>query len=288
MNSQFVPTPPATPATRPGGRYSRLIRVPTLILAGCLIDVACVGEPVGEPPPPDEVPNWFGAELCGDISPTSPPFLDEPCCAEPPFEDIDDCRAVVEPHLEASVVAATEAGLTYSAECLLATMRDDIIGRPECADATSGSLLPCEDSCQVFFGTQPEGANCEAIGHRMSDCEQGLVCGADRVCRNACELSFIALEGGFCGPQRGMWFVTCDAGLACAADGTCQAAQPIGAPCDAMTACAADGWCDDTNVCAAKLPGGSPCITDAQCSSNICKDEQCYEPESPVCARSAW
>jgi len=251
-----------------------------VILAGCLVVVGCVGEPVGKLPTPDQVPSGIAGELCGDVSSSS--RLVDPCCSDPPFKEMKDCRDLVEPHLEASVQAAMAAGLTYSVECLFASVKGG------CTDATSGSLLRCEDSCQVFFGDQPEGAACEAVGHRMSDCQPQLVCGADRTCHDPCELSFIAPEGGFCGPQRGMWFVTCDTGLACTADGTCQPAQPFGAPCDAMTLCAVGGWCDETGTCAAQLAGGSSCDADVQCSSGICRDDTCYEPESSACARSAW
>jgi hypothetical protein len=205
------------------------------------------------------------------------------CCAEPAFASWEDCQAAVMPYIDASVEAAVDAGLELSADCLR-TMMDTTL----CADASTGSFLACENDCQVLFGDKPEGAECEAMGHRMSDCEQGLICAVDRTCRNPCELSLIASEGEYCGPTRGMWFVSCDTGLACAADGTCQPGQVLGGACDALAPCAVESWCDLSGLCVAKLSGTSPCDADAQCASDICKDGVCYEPASFACGRSAW
>lgn len=236
------------------------------------------------PLPVEYVPDVVGNKVCNALEDTNTLGLSsyELCCESPPIDSADECVDLVSAHLLASVDAARDAGLSYSADCPRAMHRG--LG---CPDPNSGTFLACEDDCQIFFGEQPEGAQCESFGHRMSDCEQGLVCGADRVCHQPCEVPFVAPENGFCGPTRGMWFVTCDSGLSCADDGTCQPAQSLGSPCDAATACAVGGWCD-TGTCTAVLVGGSPCIDDDQCASNLCKDGACYEPESAACGRWAW
>ena len=255
----------------------------SLLLSVELIGLGC-GLPVG-PTNPNLAADELSQQMCVGISETSVDTIGaEPCCAVPLFASDRECGKVVRPHLNASVSAAQEADLVFSADCA-----DRMLDAKECSISSSGSFLACEDDCQLFHGAQPLGSPCVAVGHRMSDCEQGLVCGADRVCRDPCDLIFVAPESGFCGPARGMWFVTCDVGLACGDDGTCEVAQPLGSPCDSTTPCAVGGWCDaSTGSCVADLAGGDSCTTDEQCGSKLCRNGSCVEPESDECARWGW
>jgi hypothetical protein len=190
-------------------------------------------------------------------------------------------------HLEVSRDVALAAGLSYNPNwqsCLTDWWTNECSEIPE-----MGSIFTCEQDCSIFYGDQPEGAACEAVGHRMSDCRQGLVCGADRVCHQPCEAPLVAYENDYCGPKRGMWFVSCDTGLACIGDGTCQPAQPTNSPCDATTACAVGNWCDEAaGICVSELPDGSSCAEHEQCISQICWEGFCFHPESAVCGRWAW
>ena len=205
-------------------------------------------------------------------------------CAPAPFASERTCVDEVKPHFEASIQAASEAGLVFAEDCFVHLHA--LGGPPKVA---SGTWFDCANDCQFFHGDLPEGASCESFGHRMSDCAQGLVCAPDRTCHRPCTYSFTAPEGGFCGPARGMWFVTCDAGLACGADGTCEPAVAIGAVCDSATPCAVEGWCDpDTSSCVARSTAPSPCVEHEQCVSDLCVDGLCIEPQWPECGRWGW
>lgn len=251
-----------------------------LIVVLGLLDMGCPGKPHNPyHPTPEDVPMVLGGLAC------DPPSNDA-CCSNELFPIIGDCLARVEPYIEASVDLATSGGLTYSLECM-----ERMIDESQVCDSisSSGSLLPCASDCQIFFGTVESGAPCEAMGYRMSDCQQGLVCGGDRLCHSPCDTSLVAPEAGFCGPARGMWFVECDAGLACSASGTCELAQPLGAPCDPMSPCGTGTWCDpSTDSCTAQLLAGGSCVVDDECQSRVCSDGSCYQPESPECGRWAW
>jgi hypothetical protein len=241
--------------------------------------VACPGKPhVDHDPTPEDVPMVLGGMVCN--------LLSESCCADMLFQFTGGCLNKVEGPIETSVELAIEQGLTYSLECIERTISESSI----CPMiSTSGRLLPCEIDCQIYFGDVAAGEPCEAIGYRMSDCQQGLVCGPDRVCQDSCDVSLVAPEGGFCGPARGMWFVECDAGLACGAEGTCELAQPLGAACDSTTPCATGTWCaPGADSCTAAVPEGSSCTVDDECPSRACRDGWCFEPESPECGRWAW
>jgi hypothetical protein len=214
-----------------------------------------------------------------------------PCCGpddkDRPFELAQECQdSPVRAYIEQSAEAARAAGLSYDGYCMY-----EIVGSGwnRCVDFGSGTLLDCEEDCQIYHGELGEGENCEAYGHRMSDCRQGLICAPDRRCHQPCDYSFVAPEGGYCGPSRGMWFVTCGVGLACNSHGICEAAAATGEACDADTACRLGGWCEPVDgICVPGLPGGSPCTDHEQCSSDVCKAGVCFTPESPVCGRWAW
>jgi hypothetical protein len=244
-----------------------------------------------------------GAWQCGDLAPYSvsipsvladvitfrvcdhfgPPDDNPPLCPIFPYAQL--CVDVVSWHSQASVSEALAAGYTMSVEC--ATK----IGDMSMASIypKTGTWLSCEEDCQYFFGDQPEGAACEAVGHRMSDCEEGLICAPDRRCHQPCDYSFIAPLGGWCGPARGMWFVTCDAGLRCGPEGTCQPAAAIGESCVDNFGCAIGGWCDtETNLCTSVGADGTPCVTDDQCESMVCVEGRCLEEEPFVCQRYGW
>jgi hypothetical protein len=203
-----------------------------------------------------------------------------------PIESFEQCHDLVVSRWVVSRDAAVEAGLVLSSSCIETLAGKEAL---DCPSLASGTFATCEDDCQIFYGDQPEGAACEAYGHRMSDCAQGLVCGADRVCHQPCEIPFVAPEGGFCGAARGMWFVQCDAGLSCSADGLCEAALPLGGPCSEDVDCAIGGWCDaSVGACAGDYAGGTACERHEQCTSDVCKAATCFEPESPECGRWAW
>ncbi len=253
-------------------------------LIGCLllIQADCFS---GRPKPfslaPREVPGFLSLGICTRMFHGSD---GEGGCVPVVFESEKACLMQVSSHLEDSVEAALDANLHYAESCL--ERLDVEVGPPK---QTSGTWLGCDDDCQFFFGDLPEGASCESLGHRMSDCAQGLVCAPDRICHQPCDYSFIAPEGGFCGPARGMWFVTCDAGLACGAEGTCEPAAAIGAACDAATACAVEGWCDpDTSSCVARLAADGPCVEHGQCVSDLCIEGVCFQPKSLECGRWGW
>jgi hypothetical protein len=243
-------------------------------------------EPV--PIEPDELPQFLSAHICG-------PFFDEYYingpygreCAYVPFLDEGECMAAVEPYLEDSVQASLNAGLQFSNDCLKSVSGRE--AEAEGLNIVSGTWFDCEVDCQFFSGEQPEGAPCDSLGHRMSDCQQGLVCAADRTCHGPCDLPFVAPEGGYCGPARGMWFVVCGPGLACGSDGTCELASPLGDPCDASTPCAVEGWCDpDSSSCVARFPAGGSCTEHDQCASDLCGSGECVQPESLECGRWGW
>lgn len=247
-----------------------------------LLSMACSpGRPEVEyHPGPEDVPSSLGGLAC------HPHTENSECCSNDLFPIIGFCLDKVEPYIDASVELANSDGLVYSLEC----MERMISEKPKCAMISStGNLLPCEIDCQIFFGTVEAGAPCEAVGFHMSDCQQGLLCGADRVCHDPCDTPLVAPEDGFCGPVRGMWFVECDAGLACDAAGRCVLAQPLGAACDSMSPCAAGTWCQpSTASCIAQAPAGDPCTHDDECQSRVCSEGACYQPESPECGRWAW
>lgn len=216
----------------------------------------------------------------------SPNFGPLDDCAIVIFARIGDCDAVVLPALDDSMSAAIDAGLHFSDPCLDAARTVAFAGTPP--DAATGTWLSCADDCQFFYGDQPEGAPCESYGHRMSDCALDLVCAPDRTCHQPCDYSFVALLGGYCGSERGMWFVRCDVGLRCTM-GTCEQGAAIGAACDAASPCADEGWCDSSSsTCMADLPGGSACEDHPQCASDLCVDGACVEPESLECGRWGW
>lgn len=209
-------------------------------------------------------------------------------CIDPPFPDFKDCSATVRPYLDTSMQAAIDADLTFSRSCLEAAKAAAFSDDPMSPNAASGTWLSCDDDCQFFYGDQPEGAPCESYGHRMSDCGPDLVCAPDRTCHAPCDASFVAPQGGYCGPERGMWFVRCDAGLRCTM-GTCEPAAAIGAPCSDASACTDEGWCDaSSGTCMADLPGGSACEDHSHCASDLCVDGACVEPESLECGRWGW
>jgi hypothetical protein len=255
----------------------------------------CWGFPVVHKEATEEnLPEIMARKICSSVSGTSDSLgyqLGAPCCGEAVFASSEQCLDVVGARwVESRDAAAMTAGLVFSAVCVeaLASARMDATTL-DCPSLASGTFATCEDDCQIFHGDQPEGAACEAYGHRMSDCAQGLVCGADRVCHQPCEIPFIAPEGGFCGAARGMWFVQCDAGLSCNAEGLCEAAQPLGGPCSADVDCAIGGWCDaSVGACASDNAGGTACERHEQCTSDVCKAGVCFEPESPECGRWAW
>ncbi|WP_146660765.1 hypothetical protein [Enhygromyxa salina] len=182
----------------------------------------------------------------------------------------------------AGLDAALAANLTWDERPLQSWI-------PECSvTVANGSYLPCSGATQFFYGAQPEGATCEAFGHRMSDCQQGLACGADRVCHKACDVPKVAYENHFCGFERGMWFVSCAAGLTCFPDGVCRPGQALGDLCAEAEPCAV-GWCDEvSSTCVAGLPNDSPCVSDRQCESNYCWEGACYAGSMPVCGRWGW
>jgi hypothetical protein len=241
----------------------------------CAVGTLCA---CNNPPPyyegpwtPEDVEGELAIRICSALS---------GCCEDLPVSQ--GCNeGSIPAHLRASVEAAEAAGLIFDGNA---------ISSPDftCSEiAEFGSILQCGPWSQLYYGDQPEGAPCDAVGHRMSDCVQGLVCGADRVCHQPCDIPHVASENQFCGPARGMWFVTCEPGLACDVLGTCQPAQAVGEECLSPTSCATEGWCD-SGTCVADLPGGNPCNDHAQCQSDECLDGMCYEPTSAVCGRWAW
>jgi hypothetical protein len=258
------------PRTRPAcvsGPFGVLVTVAGVAVAGC----------VGEPSETLLLTKWihqvFEQQVCACGAE----------CGDFPFDDDVLCANRVGPIAQEAVERSEQAHLRYDEPCMEAVLAAD------CPHPESGGFLSCEDDCQIFYGDQPEGAACEAYGHRMSDCAQGLVCGADRVCHQPCEIPFVAPEGGFCGAARGMWFVECDAGLSCNADGICEAALPLGGPCSEDVDCAIGGWCDaSVSACVGDYTGGTACERHEQCTSDVCKAGACFEPESPECGRWAW
>jgi hypothetical protein len=245
----------------------------TLVMVAGVAVAGCLGEPLETPLLPQWIHEVFELQACA--------CAEE--CVDFPFDNYDPCAMRVGPIMEDAIARSEQAGLRYAESCAQTLFSVD------CPNLESGGFLPCEDDCQIYYGEQPEGAACEAYGHRMSDCAQGLVCGADRVCHQPCEIPFIAPEGGFCGAARGMWFVQCDAGLSCNAEGLCEAAQPLGGPCSEDVDCAIGGWCDaSVGACAGDYAGGTACERHEQCTSDVCKAGACFEPESPECGRWAW
>lgn len=268
----------------PSASMLRAALLSVLAVSGC----TWLAEPLAR----EELPDALAADVCNDVADgliALDAFVRDPaaCCSTSPLEDVASCRELVTPPLRASLDAAIAAGLRWSSECAERMIGDE--DGQECPDPASGGLLSCALDCQLLHGDQPEGAACEAYGHRMSDCAQGLVCGADRVCHQPCELPFVAPEDGYCGVARGMWFVTCDVGLACNAEGRCQVAQPVGGPCGSDGECAVGSWCDaGSGTCASDLAGQSACERHEQCVWDVCKDGRCFEPESPACGRWGW
>jgi len=253
-----------------------------------LAAIAC--QPLKSDGPPfseTNMPHGLTGAVCAAASGHHYP----PCCGaddrDRPFEDSIDCReSPVGDHISKSADAARAAGLTYDGYCVYDIIK---VNWSECLDFGSGSFLGCDRDCQIYYGEVGEGAACEAYGHRMSDCQQGLVCAPDRSCHQACDHAFVAPEDGYCGPTRGMWFVACDLGLACDDEGICRPAAAVGEACDAATACAIGGWCEPlSGACVAGLAAGSPCTAHEQCGSEVCKEGVCFAPESPVCGRWAW
>lgn len=221
---------------------------------------------------PESVPGFLAQRVCQTSS---------DCCELPYVPACEDPRPAGA-SLAAGLDAALAANLTW----------DDApfpSWPPECSDVVSnGSVLACSGATQFFYGTQPEGATCEAYGHRMSDCQQGLACGADRVCHLACDVPQVAYENDFCGPERGMWFVSCAPGLACFPDGVCRVGQALGDGCTEAEPCAV-GWCDEsTNTCVADLPDDSPCEDHVQCESKYCWEGTCYAAPTQLCGRWGW
>lgn len=258
-----------------------LRNVRPLFVSMVLLSIGCPGRPPTEyQPVPDDVPSALTALVCHETF---------DCCDETPFSSFGGCEQPVRQKVAVSVAAAIDAGLAFSSDCGGRLFAE----KPESAmcvfDVAAASFLPCNDDCQLFFGDQALGEECNAIGYRMSDCQQGLICGPDRTCHSPCEVPNVAPEGGFCGAGRGMWFVTCEPGTTCSYDGTCVSAQLIGVSCDSSTPCEVGSWCDSsTDTCAADLAGGSSCSRHSQCLSYICKDGACFEPESPECGRWGW
>ena len=231
----------------------------------------------------DDAPFVSSSYACYHVA-RSPPPDGYHECVPPSFTSQGACFAEVQPYFEASVQAASDAGLVLAVDCF--ERLENLGGPPK---AASGTWFDCANDCQFFHGELPEGEVCESFGHRMSDCAQGLVCAPDRTCHRPCTYSFTAPEGGFCGPARGMWFVSCDAGLACGSEGTCEPGVAIGATCDSATPCAVEGWCDPAIAsCVARLPADAPCEAHEQCASDLCLEGRCIEPQWLECGRWAW
>lgn len=251
---------------------------------GCLLLVRAdcfAHRPAGVPL--SELPLFLETRICWHFS-ESPPKFGYHECAIAPFPSMEACAMEVRPYIEDSVQAAIDAGLHYSEDCM---DRSLYFANPP--TLPSGTWLDCENDCQIFHGDLPEGTPCDSFGHRMSDCGQGLVCAPDRTCHAPCDFSFVAPNGGFCGPVRGMWGVTCDAGLACNADGTCEPAATLGSACDLTTPCAVEGWCNpDTASCIARRAAPSPCGEHEQCVSNLCVGGECVESQWLECGRWGW
>lgn len=232
-------------------------------------------------PPPYYDGEWEPADVDRDLAVRICSTLFN-CCEDSHLSPGCD-EAKVREYLRASIEAAEAAGLIFDPDSFAA-------GNHTCSEvAEFGSVLQCGPDSQIYHGHQSEGAPCESVGHRMSDCAQGLVCGADRVCHQPCDIPHVAPENGFCGPVRGMWFVTCGPGLVCDDDNeTCQPAPAVDEEClSPTTICATEAWCE-SGTCAVDLPGGSACNDHSQCQSDECRDGICYEPTSAVCGRWAW
>lgn len=249
---------------------SRYVLICLILGTGCSEDP---GLPV-ESDLPEFVPGFLADRVCQASSDCCEPPMHIPTC--------DDPRPMIA-SLAAGLDAALAANLTWDKTPFISSLAD-------CSSvASNGSILPCSGATQFFYGTQPEGATCEAYGHRMSDCQQGLACGADRVCHQACDVPHVAYEDQFCGPERGMWFVSCAPGLACFPDGVCRVGGLLDGGCTQAEPCAV-GWCDDwTNTCVADLPADSPCEDHIQCESKYCWEGACYAaPTEELCGRWGW
>jgi hypothetical protein len=245
------------------------------VLIALILGTGC-GEDPGLPLEshvPESVPGHLAQSVCQASS---------DCCELPRHVPACEYPRPAGASVAAGLDAALAANLTWDKRPFDSWL-------PECSDiVANGSVLACSGATQFFYGTRPEGATCEAYGHRMSDCQQGLACGADRICHRACDVPHVAYENDFCGPDRGMWFVSCAPGLACFPDGVCRVGQSLGDGCTDAEPCAA-GWCDEsTNSCVADLPDDSPCEDHVQCESKYCWEGACYAAPTQLCGRWGW
>ncbi len=185
---------------------------------------------------------------------------------------------------------ARAAGLTYAKSCidgLLERAQEFDIASDACSPDASDFLfwLPCEDECQIYFGTATIGEQCERFGRRMSTCAADLACGFDDICHAPCDLPQVIPEGGPCGYAVGLVQEHCSDGLVCdEATATCVVPTSTGAPCNpAAPVCGpADGCRSAMMTCEPRRALGAGCGAHDECISGVC-DGQCKPPDPFPC-----
>jgi hypothetical protein len=205
---------------------------------------------------------------------------------DPVYASEAECFDTERTLLEEAQAAARDAGLSYDAACVEAT----ILGYAAkgCLSETQLELTDRSafDVCPPYHGTIPDGEDpCfDIVGSGFSDCGKGLLCdgngpscssGSSDVCK--CEAGF-SCQAGSADP------VDPDACVPVIGAGSmCRDSQgELHGVCDPSTDCVY-AWDDEGDLiggtCVARLPLGSPCAYASECLSLSCA-EVCI-PASP-------
>ena len=181
---------------------------------------------------------------------------------------------------------ADDRKLDYDAACLARLVQATSGVKDFATQCGDGSLVTCEQECQIFFGERELGESCDAIGRRISTCQQDLACGPDGLCHEFCDVPTVATEGQFCGHELGLFAVRCADGLACVGNRCVGGVQP-GEPCEDERPCADSSYCGD-GTCSTKLAAGESCSADFACLSGVCEDQRCFDDQPVACVGFHW
>lgn len=204
-----------------------------------------------------------------------------------PYATQAECLAHEREQLEQVRTAARDAGLSYDATCVDATI--DRYAQMGCRGY--GELRTVDrsvfTSCQPYYGTIPEGENpCfEVVGSALSECDRGLLCSeSGGSCISGLDDSCQCEDGFACNPDA-------------YASETCFPVLAIGAECpfeddpQLSTVCAPDAYCDLTfqeemttplQTCQPRVPNGGTCGGNDECSSHYCDQTGTCRPDTPL------
>ena len=251
----------------------------TLVLA--LSIVACSSSssaPLDEPVPESRARNVAANRLCDEWRRCD--------CGDAAGVSLSGCETGLGFAWDASAEEAAALGLTYDGACLMRRLNAIL----ERGCSTEPSSIDCgPETCQIYYGTLPEGADCEG-GVSASNCAQGLICLG--TCAVPCSLPSATplMEGERC---REGDEVTgfCDMGLLCdTTSELCTALPGPDQPCLMGSLCEQGSYCDfmqDPATCEAQVEPGATCMTAQQCTTFACDGSTCssFPGEGEPCTR---